>query len=200
MPRRVEFKGWVTDYKQYLYQGLTDTEVSNLINDLHKMVPDTLTDYIDWEQTRNERGTWPTQLMVRLWFSIEATLLTRIGLPDVMREELKQGLYNQKGQVVSSRLELRPKRKPSAKAHALFFEGLEEVKGTSPRFALSMAGFRSVSSWEAQLLQNTLKEKVLQEKDGLSSRLQESAQNSVNPFRGRGQLGLTNGSGSQPFS
>ena len=41
-PRRMEFKGWVTDYKQCRYQGLTDTEVSNLINDLHKMVPDAL--------------------------------------------------------------------------------------------------------------------------------------------------------------
>ena len=26
-PRRMEFKGWVTDYKQCRYQGLTDTEV-----------------------------------------------------------------------------------------------------------------------------------------------------------------------------
>ena len=33
MPRRMELKGWVTDYKQCRYQGLTDTEVSNLIND-----------------------------------------------------------------------------------------------------------------------------------------------------------------------
>ena len=43
MPRRMEFKGWVTDYKQCRYQGLT--EVSNLINDLHKMVPDALKKY-----------------------------------------------------------------------------------------------------------------------------------------------------------
>ena len=34
-----------------------------------------------------------------------------------------------KDQVVSARLELSPKRKPSAKAHALFYKGLEEVKG-----------------------------------------------------------------------
>ena len=60
-------------------------------------------------------------------------MLTRIGLPDVTREELKQGLHKQKGQVFSSGLELRPKRKPSAKAHALFFEGLEEVKGTKSK-------------------------------------------------------------------
>ena len=42
MPRRMEFKGRVTDYRQCRYQGLTDTEVSNLINDLHKMSLDAL--------------------------------------------------------------------------------------------------------------------------------------------------------------
>ena len=138
--------------------------------------------YIDWEQTRNEQGTWPTKVMVSLWFSNEANLLTRIGLLDVMREELKKGPYKQKGQVVSPRLELSPKRKPLAK----------EMKG-------DMCKIR----WEAQLLQNTLlKEKVLQEKDGILSRksLQESVHNSVNPFLGRCQLSLTNGSGSQSFS
>ena len=36
----MEFKSWGTNYKQCRYQGLTDTEVSNFINDLHKMVPD----------------------------------------------------------------------------------------------------------------------------------------------------------------
>ena len=40
MPRRMEFKGWVTDKKQCRYQGLTDTEVLNVIDDLYKMVPD----------------------------------------------------------------------------------------------------------------------------------------------------------------
>ena len=46
---------------------------------------------------------------------------TRIGLLDVIRTELKKGPYKQEGQVVSSRLELSPKRKPLAKAHALFY-------------------------------------------------------------------------------
>ena len=71
--------------------------------------------------------------MVSLWFSNEANLLTRIGLLDVMREELKKGPYKQKDHVVSSRLELSPERKPLAKAHALFYEGLEEVKGNKSK-------------------------------------------------------------------
>ena len=56
-------------------------------------------------------------------------MLTRIGLLDVVSEELKKGSHTQKGQVVSSRLESSPKRKPLAKAHALFYKGLEEMKG-----------------------------------------------------------------------
>ena len=74
-----------------------------------------------------EQGTLSTKIMVSLWFSNEANLPKIIGLPDVMREELKKGLCKQKGQVVSS--ELSPKMKPLAKAHTLFHKGLEEVKG-----------------------------------------------------------------------
>ena len=117
LSRRVEFKGWVTDYKQCRYQRLTDTKILNLINDLRKMVPDTLKKYIDWEKTRNEQGTWPTKIMVSLWLSNEANLLTRVGLPDITREELKKGPYKQKCQVVSSRFELSPKKKQLVKAH-----------------------------------------------------------------------------------
>ena len=64
LPRRMEFKGWVTDNKQCRYQGLTDTEVSNLINDKHQMAPDELKQCTDWEQTRTEQGTWPTQITI----------------------------------------------------------------------------------------------------------------------------------------
>ena len=42
LPRKMEFKGWVTDYKQWSYQRLTETEVSRFIMDLHQMVPDQL--------------------------------------------------------------------------------------------------------------------------------------------------------------
>ena len=39
MPRKMEKKGWVTDYKQCSCEGFTETEVSNFIKDLHQMVP-----------------------------------------------------------------------------------------------------------------------------------------------------------------
>ena len=90
MQRTMEFKGWVTDYKQFLYQGLTETEVSNFIQDLHQMVPDPHKKYVDWEQTKTEQGTWPTKTMVNMWFSNEANLPTRVGLLDIIRTELKK--------------------------------------------------------------------------------------------------------------
>ena len=106
------------------------------------MVPDTLKKYIDWEQTRNKQGTWQTQIMVSLWFSNEANLLTRIGLLDVMREDLKKGPYKQKGQVVPSRLELSSKRKPLANSHALFCKGLEEMKGDESKIHVVYGKFQ----------------------------------------------------------
>ena len=57
--RKVEFKGWVTDYKQCSYQGLTETEVSNFIRDLIKFQK-----YLDWDLTKTEQGTWPTKTCV----------------------------------------------------------------------------------------------------------------------------------------
>ena len=73
MPRRMEFKGWVTDDKPCRYQGLTDTKVSTFITDLHHLVPEALKHYVDWEQTRTEQGTWPTKIMVSMWFSNETS-------------------------------------------------------------------------------------------------------------------------------
>ena len=45
-----EFRGCVTDYTQCSYQGLTEIEVSNVIQDVHRMVPDPQKS--DWDQTK----------------------------------------------------------------------------------------------------------------------------------------------------
>ena len=42
VPRMIEVRRWVTDYKQCSYQGLSETEASNFILDLNRMVPDPL--------------------------------------------------------------------------------------------------------------------------------------------------------------
>ena len=48
---------------------------------------------------------------------------------DAGHQEHKKEPYRLRGQVVSSRLEKSPRRKPLAKAHALFYKGLKEVGG-----------------------------------------------------------------------
>ena len=57
LPRKMEFKGWVTDFKQCSHQGLTGSEVANFIKDLHRMIPDQNQKYFDWYQPRTEQGT-----------------------------------------------------------------------------------------------------------------------------------------------
>ena len=39
IPIKMEFKGWVTDYFQSCLQGITDDEVTKLLIDLEKLVP-----------------------------------------------------------------------------------------------------------------------------------------------------------------
>ena len=39
IPRKLEFKGWVTDYSESILQGITDEEITTFLNDLERMVP-----------------------------------------------------------------------------------------------------------------------------------------------------------------
>ena len=64
IPRKMEFNGLVTDYKQCNFQVLTANEVTIFIKDLQKMVPNEFHKYIDWDQTRTEQGTCPTKTLV----------------------------------------------------------------------------------------------------------------------------------------
>ena len=90
---------------------LTETEVSNFIQDLHGMVPDPYKKYVDWDQTRTEQGTWPTKTMVNMWFSNETNLPTRVGLLDTIRTELKKEPYKLLKREVTCRLELHRRRR-----------------------------------------------------------------------------------------
>ena len=74
------------------------------------------------------------------------------------------------------------KEAPLARALDLFYKGLKEVVEDESEIHVSAVKFGWASLWEVLWLQNTLlKDKVLQEKDGISSRklLQESVQSSV---------------------
>ena len=61
--------------------------------------------YVDWDQTKTEQGTWPTKIVVNMWFSNEANLAARIGLLDTVRTERKKKPYKLRERVVSCRLE-----------------------------------------------------------------------------------------------
>ena len=125
--------------------------------------------------------TWPTKIMVSMWFSNEANLQTKIGLLDVIRSELKKGPYKQKGQVVSSRLELSPKRKPLAKAHALFHTGLEEVRGDTSKIHVVHGKFQI-----SFFVGSAMAAKCTPEGEGLAGEgweiKSEVLQNSASPF------------------
>ena len=80
VPRRMEFKGWVTDYSKNCVQGITDDEVATLVSDLERMVPQEAHKWTDWDQTRKEQGTWPTEILVSMLFKNETNLVTMIYL------------------------------------------------------------------------------------------------------------------------
>ena len=92
---------------------------------------------------RLEGGTCAFKAMVSMWFSNETNLPTMIGLLDIIKTEVKKETYKPHGREVCYRLETSPKRKQLAKAHALFYKGLKEVKGgMSLKSTLSMVKFK----------------------------------------------------------
>ena len=78
------------------------------------MVSDQFHKYIDRDQIRTEQGTWATII-------------------EIVEEEIKKMPYKLRGQEVSARLEMSPKRKSLAKAHALFDRGLKAVGGNESK-------------------------------------------------------------------
>ena len=56
VPRKMEFKGWVTGYKRCGLEGLTNDEVTNFISDLQKKVPNEFHEHVDWDQQRQNKG------------------------------------------------------------------------------------------------------------------------------------------------
>ena len=120
--RKMEFKGWVTDYSESCFQGVTDDEVTELLIDLERMVPQQAQKWIDWDQTRKEHGTWPRKIMVIMWCKHEANLVTMIDWLKIMKEELDKAAYKIGGQNVKARLEVCLQRRPWPKAQAMFFK------------------------------------------------------------------------------
>ena len=76
--RMMEFKGWVTHVSQSSIQVITDDDVSTVVKDLEKMVPQKAHKWIVWDQTRKEQETWPMKMMERMCFKNETILVTMI--------------------------------------------------------------------------------------------------------------------------
>ena len=69
------------------------------------------------------------KMMVSMWFKNETYLVTMIDLLKGMKEELGKAAYKIHRKNVEARQKVSSQRKPLAKAHALFFEGLKGMKG-----------------------------------------------------------------------
>ena len=92
--RRMEFKGWIEAHDQCSLQGITMEEIRKFIVDLQKMIPEESHKYIDWDQTNNEQGPWPTKNMVSMLFESETNLVVVIDPLRTVKEELKRGPTN----------------------------------------------------------------------------------------------------------
>ena len=65
-------------------EGITDDEVAKLVRQQAQT-------WVDWD--RKEQGTWPTKMMVDMWFKNETNLLTMIDLLEITKEELETAAY-----------------------------------------------------------------------------------------------------------
>ena len=101
------------------------------------MIPSSAQRFVDREQTRTEQGNWPTKVLVSIWFKSETNLATMIQLLRVVQDELKKKPYELKGQVVKARQEMSPQKKPLAKAHALFYEGMSAARSDESKIYVS---------------------------------------------------------------
>ena len=61
-------------FQRAVLQGITDGEITILLNDLEKMVPQHSQTGVHWDQTGKEQGTRPRKLMVSMWFKHEVNL------------------------------------------------------------------------------------------------------------------------------
>ena len=137
-PRKIEFKGLVTDYKTVLSSGAR-TPRFRISSETYKICCKiNFKSTLIGEQPGQSKGSGrPRQLSVCSW-------QRRSGCWSSYKRT-HEGAYTLHGQQISSRLEMGPKMKLLAKAHALFYKGLEEVGGNESKINDVNGNFRSVS-------------------------------------------------------
>ena len=68
------------------------------------MIPFNAQRFVDWEQTRTEQGSWPTETMVSLWFKSDTHLATMV------KDEVSEKLYKFHEQLVKARRRVQNQR------------------------------------------------------------------------------------------
>ena len=104
-------------------------EIRKFIVDLQKMIPEETHTHMDWDQTNDQQGPWPTKNMESLWFKNETNLVVVIDLLRTVKEELMRGSYKLRGREVVPRMEASPQQKPLKRASRYVFQGSDSSEG-----------------------------------------------------------------------
>ena len=92
-------------------------ETRKFIVDLQKMIPEETHTHMDWDQTNNQQGPWPTRNMLSMWFKNETNLVVVIDLLRTVKEELKKRSPDKlRGREVVPRLEAKSATETSEKS------------------------------------------------------------------------------------
>ena len=106
-------------------KGVGQSSKKTVLGDLEKSMPQEVRKWINWEQTTNEQGPWPTRTMLSLWFIHDTGLMMMIEIMQLMRDELDGAEFCENGEREGTNLE-KSQKKPQARAQALIFKGLKE--------------------------------------------------------------------------
>ena len=83
--KKTGFKEWNPDFTERNIQGITDSQVKTVLDDLEKFMPQEVRKWINWEQTRKAQGPWPGKTMLSMWFKQETGLMMMIEILKMMR-------------------------------------------------------------------------------------------------------------------
>ena len=109
VPGKLEFKEWNPDFTKRNIQGIPDSQEKTVLDDLEKMMPHEVRKWLNWEQTRNEQGTWPRTTILSLWFIHDTGWMMMIEILKMMRDDLSKTQFRVNGKRVRTNQEMSPK-------------------------------------------------------------------------------------------
>ena len=90
IPRKMEFKGWVTGYKKCSFQDSRPTR-SRISSEIYKRCCRVnFTSTLTGTKPGQKQGNWPTKTFVKMWFENETNMATMIGMLGIGKHELKK--------------------------------------------------------------------------------------------------------------